>query len=71
MGTGHGGCAQFDRGHAACTIAAISIIEKCVYSVNTLYAAGLRKHAPSAGAAVVHRRPMRPSAVSRGFETVF
>jgi hypothetical protein len=37
MATGRGGCGQHDRGHAACTIAAIPIIEKCSYSVNTLF----------------------------------
>jgi len=37
MATGRGGCGQPDRGLAAFTIAAIPIIEKWSYSVNTLF----------------------------------
>jgi hypothetical protein len=37
MATGRGGCVQYDRGHAACMIAAIPIIEKRPCSVNTLF----------------------------------
>jgi hypothetical protein len=37
MATGRGGCGQQVSGHAACAIAAIAIIEKWSYSVNTLF----------------------------------